>query len=114
MLLLFVPQEHEGSPEFSVKFFGAISHHGQAAALLRTILRERCNNHVPTGSDCASDGANICVALLRGRQKMKDRAVMPDIVGVLWELDGCDVPFDPTNRVCCATEATLHCFKSRG
>lgn len=71
--------------------FWAVSHHIQIAALHRTIERERRNHENSTDLHRVTRSVCIRSSARRPREKVKHRAVMPDVIRRLWKLNSRDV-----------------------
>jgi hypothetical protein len=72
--------ETERRPEFAVHGYRRVAYHIEAAAASGTFRSEARDDHVAFGSNCVSHLIDVTLPVLRLRQKMKDCAVMPDVV----------------------------------
>lgn len=72
--------EPEAPAKLIVQGIGVIAHDVQPAALGRALWPKRADNDVAAGLYCASGVADISDAVLGRGQKMKNSAVVPNII----------------------------------
>ncbi len=87
-----------------------IAHHFKPAAFGRAFWTECTDNHVTTPLDPAGNLPNVGKTLLRCRQKMEYRSIMPEIVGMLFERYFDDITDQPVHLLCRRTQSLFRDF----
>ena len=72
----------EARPEFFVEASRIIPHHIKPAAFCRTLRAEGADDHMPARFHRSCDITNVRQPVFRRGQKVKNCAIMPDIVGM--------------------------------
>jgi len=95
----------EAPTKLAVKRFSVIAHHFKPAAFRRAFWSKGADNHVATAFNSAGNLLNVGKASLCCRKKMEYRSVMPEIVGMWFQLDFKDIPYQPTHLLCTRTQS---------
>jgi len=93
--------------EFVVHGFGAVTDDVETAAFLRALEAERGDDNMPAEFERMQNTFDIFAAVSRIGKKMKDGAVMPDIVMTFGEFDAGNVGFDPGDVFRFASQAVF-------
>src|SRR5678815_1435982 len=75
----------------------AVSDNFQPTTTLRPVNTKCCHDDVPTRFYRVLHSFNIARPVFGKREKVKHRAVMPDIIKTVWQLDLGDVSYQPGN-----------------
>ena len=93
--------------------FFVVAHHIEAAALGGAFRPEGADNNMASGSNRGSGLPDIRGALLRRGQKMKNGAIMPDVVSLRREVNGGDIADKPRHAFCRSAQSFLR-YVNRG
>jgi hypothetical protein len=83
--------------KLAVQRFGVIAHHFESAAFCRAFWAKGANDYVAAWLYSASNLSNVGKTAFCCRKEMEDRSVMPEIVGMWFQLDFDDVADQPTH-----------------
>src|SRR6185437_7143185 len=70
----------------------------EPAASRRSVLRERCDQSIPTRTKCMPDLCDVTRTIRGVGEEVKHGPVVPEIEGVGWERIREDVSFTPRDR----------------
>ena len=93
--------------ELFVQRFFVVAHDIETTALGRSLRSERTDDDVASGPNGGSDLPDIGGALFRRDQKMKDGAVVPQVVSVWRELNLGDIADEPRYMLCGSPQSLL-------
>lgn len=99
--------------EFAMQFARAIAHHGETAALRRTVRCESGDDDVAPRLYRAHDGFDVIPAILRIGEKVEYSPVVPDIETCGGQIGAGDVCLDPTNLPGTLPESLLRFLQRR-
>ena len=85
--------------KLSVQCLGIIADNIETAAFRRTLWPEGADDHMASGLHGVGDLADICDTIARRGKKMKDSAVVPDIVSRGIQIDFRDVGDQPMDTL---------------
>lgn len=97
----------EAITEFRLKRFNAVAPHVESAAFGGAFWAERGDNQVTTRLDGAGNLHNVGGTLLWFRKKVKNCAVVPNVISEWCQLDIEDVTNKPARSVRCRAQAPL-------
>lgn len=81
----------EAPTKLAVKRFGVVAHHFEPAAFRKAFSSKCADNHVATAFNSAGNLLNVDKASLCCCKKMEYRSLMPEIVGLRFQLDFKDI-----------------------
>ncbi len=84
-----------------------VSLDGQSTAARRTILCKCRHDDVATCMNAAPHALDVQITVLRAREEMEDRAVVPDVKVLGRQICFEDVPFQPRDATGCRFSQTL-------
>lgn len=91
--------QFERGSKFTVQAVRRVTFDGKAATFLGAIWAECGNDHTPAWLDGLHDLFDVGAAICGISEEMKNRPVMPDVVGLRGQIDLADVTDDPFDRV---------------
>ena len=95
MRFTFMTQRFERLTKFGLQFGWRIAHHREPTAAGWPVLGKRGYDHQTARPDRAKHLLHIGSPILDTGQEMEHRAIVPDIVGVLWQFGAQDIGFQP-------------------
>jgi len=93
--------QSEAITKFPLKRFGTVAHYVESATFCGSFWSKRGDSHAVTRLDGAGNLRNVGDTLLRFRKKMKNRAVVPNVISEWCQLDFEDVTNKSADSVCC-------------
>ena len=102
--------QSEAITKFRLKRFDTVAHYIESATFCGSFWSKRGDNHLATRLDGAGNLRNVGDTLLWFRKKMKNRAVVPNVISECGQLDFEDVTNKPPDSVCCRAQSLLSNF----